>query len=549
MKLFQQLLVAPAALGLLAPMAAQAADLNIDGVSDYSATGEQVTSFSQFSDVYPTDWAYKALSALSDRYGCAGGIFEGSNSITRYEAASLLNACLEYAKGTEVTDDVKRLLKEFGPELAVLKGKVDGMMARVGEMEAGQFSTTTKLKGKAIMSLGGTGYEIDGEKGAMTSPTDGVSMNYIYQLDLNTSFTGEDLLYQRIKTGNYNTSAFGGSSNAYVKPAYLEWANTKEDALYLDKLWYQFPVGDGFQVYVGPKIENYYMLDSAPSVYKPILKAFKLGGNYGTYGASTGAGFGVSWKQSVDDPMDNRISASTGYTAEDGKSGDPTTGGMFTHDSDSIWLSKITYGNPQWQVSLAHAHKTDEATTGFGTYDADADVVDCAIADAGWDNCESTANSYALRAFWQPEESGLVPSFSAGYDITIFNIPDGSAAGTREETQGWFLGMNWKDAFVDGNKLGFAFGQLAYITEYKGSLSKKGPDIRDDDDSNFAMELYYDVKVSDNITVTPALFYLHRPFGGQTGNESIATDGGPVGGSGTDTFNVIGALVKTQFKF
>ncbi|MDP6851955.1 MAG: hypothetical protein QGH52_04665, partial [Prochlorococcaceae cyanobacterium ETNP1_MAG_8] len=55
MKLFQQLLVAPAALGLMAPVVAQAADLNIDGVSDYSASGEQVTSVSQFSDVYPTD--------------------------------------------------------------------------------------------------------------------------------------------------------------------------------------------------------------------------------------------------------------------------------------------------------------------------------------------------------------------------------------------------------------------------------------------------------------------------------------------------------------
>ena len=33
MKLFKQLLVAPAALGLLAPVAASAADLNINGVS------------------------------------------------------------------------------------------------------------------------------------------------------------------------------------------------------------------------------------------------------------------------------------------------------------------------------------------------------------------------------------------------------------------------------------------------------------------------------------------------------------------------------------
>ena len=63
MKLFKQLLVAPAALGLLAPMAANAADLNINGVSKYAAD-EQVTSISQFADVKPTDWAYQALSNL-----------------------------------------------------------------------------------------------------------------------------------------------------------------------------------------------------------------------------------------------------------------------------------------------------------------------------------------------------------------------------------------------------------------------------------------------------------------------------------------------------
>ena len=52
MKLFQQMLVAPAALGLLAT-GVNAAELNINGVSDYAASADQVTSVSQFSDVYP----------------------------------------------------------------------------------------------------------------------------------------------------------------------------------------------------------------------------------------------------------------------------------------------------------------------------------------------------------------------------------------------------------------------------------------------------------------------------------------------------------------
>ena len=96
MKLFRQLLVAPAALGLLAPMAANATELNINGVSDYAATGEQVTSITQFSDVYPTDWAYQALSNLIERYGCVAGYpngtYRGNRAMTRFEAAALLNA-------------------------------------------------------------------------------------------------------------------------------------------------------------------------------------------------------------------------------------------------------------------------------------------------------------------------------------------------------------------------------------------------------------------------------------------------------------------------
>ncbi|MDG2215509.1 MAG: S-layer homology domain-containing protein, partial [Synechococcus sp. cluster2_bin.235] len=55
-----------------------ATELNINGVSDYAATGEQVTSITQFSDVYPTDWAYQALSNLIERYGCVAGYPNGT---------------------------------------------------------------------------------------------------------------------------------------------------------------------------------------------------------------------------------------------------------------------------------------------------------------------------------------------------------------------------------------------------------------------------------------------------------------------------------------
>ena len=95
MKFFQQMLVAPAALGLLAS-GANAAELNVNGVSDYAASADQVTSVTQFSDVYPTDWAYQALSNSVEQYGCVAGYpdatFRGNRAMTRYEAAALLSS-------------------------------------------------------------------------------------------------------------------------------------------------------------------------------------------------------------------------------------------------------------------------------------------------------------------------------------------------------------------------------------------------------------------------------------------------------------------------
>jgi hypothetical protein len=182
MKLFKQLLVAPAALGLLAPVAATAAELNLDGVNKY-ASEEQVTSISQFSDVKPTDWAYQALSNLIERYGCVAGYpdgtYKGARAMTRFEAAALLNACLD--RVTEVTDELKKLMAEFEKELAILKGRVDGLEAKVGELEANQFSTTTKLKGIATMTIGGA------NKGVVSPFANQVSNNARSNFNYNNS--------------------------------------------------------------------------------------------------------------------------------------------------------------------------------------------------------------------------------------------------------------------------------------------------------------------------------------------------------------------------
>jgi hypothetical protein len=72
-----------------------------------------------------------------------------------------------------------------------------------------------------------------------------------------------------------------------------------------------------------------------------------------------------------------------------------------------------------------------------------------------------------------------------------------------------------------------AFGQPTFATSLHGGATPNN--------GNDVMEWWYRVQISDQISVTPALFYLSRPLGSDT----------PAGTS----FNQLGVLIKTRFRF
>ncbi len=514
MKLFQKLLVAPAALGLLAPLAANAAEVNINDVASYATPSAQATT-SQFSDVVPGDWAYTALQNLSESYGCVDNAYtqnlKSGQALTRYEAAALVNACLDGGiASADVSADAARLSNEFGTEMAILKGRVDGLEYKVQELSAGQFSPTTKMRGQITFN---TGY-VDNDDSTSTNTK--VHMQYDAKYDLYSSFTGRDSLYTRIRTGN-ESGPFGSTTSG----THLSKANSNS-SLTVDKIWYQFPIGDDITGWVGPKIENYYMLASSPSIYKAVTKQFALGGNGSTYGSSTSPGFGFAWTQPTESRGDARFAVSTNYAAYKGNSPDPDTtsgsesGGGILTDTNSKWLSKIEYGSSKWQVSAAMAvNNCQNGTTtckDWGGY--------YNTTRAGTVTGDQT--SYALRAYWRPDSSGAVPSIQLGYDFS--SIEDDGTAGETEKTSGYMVGLSWTDAFIDGNRAGIAFGSPEHATEQvAGGTADLTP---------FAWEAYYDYKVNDGITITPAIF----GFTDRDGTNGAADDG-------------FGGLVQTTFKF
>jgi Carbohydrate-selective porin, OprB family/S-layer homology domain len=558
MKLFQQLLVAPAALGLLAPVAASAADMNLAGVNKYAGE-EQVTSISQFSDVKPTDWAYQALSNLIERYGCVAGYpdgtYKGQRAMTRFEAAALLNACLD--RVSEVTDELKKLMAEFEKELAILKGRVDGLEAKVGVLEAQQFSTTTKLKGIATMVLGGVSYSgtgvntannsANGFPGGQAAPLlNAVSFNYDVRLNFDTSFTGKDLLRTTLRAANADNSPFfgvGPTSLTGMEAFFDDTATPGNmNSVGINRLFYQFPVGSNWTATFGARVRQDDMLAMWPSVYPAdtVLDLFTYAGSPQTYNLGLGAGAGLYWKGK------GGLNFSVNYTAVNGQLGNPnpstftdaagnntginSSGGLFNGSSGGTFTSQLGYAGSNWGAAVAYSNLQAGAFNYLGAGGLQALILN-RNGGAGGSGSGMTANSVALSAYWAPQAAGWFPSLSAGWGLTTYTTGAVAVApqiNPNITAQSWYLGMQWSDVFVKGNSAGMALGQAPFITATNFGTPADG---------NFAWEWWYKFQVTDNISVTPAIFYLSQAGGWayQTQNNS--------------SLNVFGALLKTTFKF
>jgi hypothetical protein len=473
MNFLKQLMLVPVALGLVAP-AATAAELNIEDVSKYSSV-EQVTSVTQFSDVQPTDWAYQALTNLIERYGCVAGYpngtYGGGKAMTRYEAAALLNACLD--RVTEVTDELRKLQAEFKEELIVLRGRVDGLEAKVGVLEATQFSTTTKLKGEATFVLGG----VPGLETNAGGNVGNTAFNYDVRLNFDTSFTGRDLLRTRLRSANFSSDPFGSSSSLFKLDKADNTTALTGDNVVLDRLYYQFPVGDSVTITAGPKVRNTEMA-WVPSAYKSeILDFFQVAGAPGVYNKATGAGVGAQYVGK------GGFVAGLNYVAENGE--DSSTG-VFDSEGALNFIAQLGYKGSNWGVGAGYRYGSEgtRPRTYNGLLGANGALVD-----------GQESNAIALNAYWQPSESGWVPSISAGYGYNFVNGTTGATDATDSDS--WFVGLQWADAFVAGNTAGVAVGQ-APSAETAGVSDAT------------MLEFFYKFQVTDNISITPALFYVEN---------------------------------------
>ena len=355
MKLFQKLIAATAIISLASGLAVNAAEINSTDLSDYSNSNNLVSLGDFKSDtLFPGDWAYDSLKDLTN-----SPKFNG-NSVTRLEAAAELSNLIAGGEGLMNGAAIGRLSDELGSELAIMKGRVDGLEARVNGLEAGSFSETTTMSGEVGFLLGATD--------SATKANDVVQFEYALGIDLDTSFTGEDNLNIGIVTGN-------GLTNVGADKTGLDWGESESDALVVNDLNYTFPVG-AWKVAVGDSMDASKTWPNACSMNNMVdnlgdcgaANSVDLSGNVSL---SAATGFGDGWELGLG------ISGIAGKT-------DTTSTGLFTKEGTDLF-------------GLALGYEAD--TFGFTVAYSDKD----------------TANYYGLVAYYSPEE--LPTTFSGGVEV------------------------------------------------------------------------------------------------------------------------------------
>ena len=509
---------------------------------------DDLASLDTLGDVRPSDWAYQALADLVQQHRCGASAAIASRQtvtpkqpLSRFEAAALLQACLETIQ--RPTDALKRLQGLFAVELEQLVSQHKQLQSRLNTLDAQVFSPTTRLalesfwiaggnsfNGNAINSASNT-YGVPAGSGATVNAPllNALSFNYDIRLNLSTSWTGKDLLYTRLRAGNFYGSGFG--TDPYNNMATLDASYGIGPIVRIDRLYYKFPVGDSVSVMVGPRVRNTEILGFRPQAYDGILDFFTLAGAPTVYNKANGAGAGFSWKQKVTKDRPYWIAAIS-YVAELGELGDPAFGGLFNANGANNVNLQLGGRGSNWAVAAGYRYGTCFTDSRSGTALVMAPgTLYCNWYDAPGNNASS--HSFGLGGYWQPPQNGWMPAISLGWGYSRWNqstalISDPRDSAVVSATQSWAAMLQWNGVGSRGDAAGLAVGQGTLATALRTGATPN--------DSNFAFEGWYRFRVSDAISITPAVFYLVNPAGQVLAHEGLQ-------------LNNLGLLIQTRFQF
>ncbi|CAD5942114.1 iron uptake porin [Planktothrix agardhii] len=469
----------------------------------------QVTSVSQLSDVQPTDWAFQALQSLVERYGCIAGYpdgtFKGNRALTRFEFAAGVNACLERinelisasTKDLVTREDLaqlQRLMEEFAAELASLRGRITVLEARAGELEANQFSTTTKLRGEVVFWPGDAigdraSYNVVGQFADKSNDPTEAYFGYRARLNFDTSFTGQDLLRTRLQAQSIpDLSAFNVTNTLMSRTG----IDGQSGNVVLDNLTYRYPFSQGKGlVWIGARG---LALDDVQDVLTPFgddaSGSISRFGRFNptTFQGPSGTGMTVEYAFS------HAFKANLGYMADDGFASQASQGtGMFNGTYGA--MAQLVFAptdNLAFSLDYNHRYFSNDnvyVSGGTGSWGANkpfgenATTTDNLGVQMNWKVASHFSIGGWFGSTWADQKRG------GNGSATIIN---------------WAAVLGFPDLLREGDTGGLIVGMPPKVTSH--SISGL-----EDRDTSIHIEGFYRLPLSEYIAVTPGFYVVTNP--------------------------------------
>jgi len=300
----------------------------------------------------------------------------------------------------------------------------------------------------------------------------------------------------------------------------LEYNGVNANSVFdMDDLWYSFKPTKKSFVIVG--------VNGVPSDNFAPTTAWEGGSFFSDYFDSP-----AFYEQDADEvgiggnyQFNDNINLAAGFLSDSSLGGtadaDNPADGVFI--SNWAGMTQLTGTVGKFEGALAFIHEYQNRRSGFSVYDG----VGTLLTAPPTDIAPATTETVGVSVKYEFSPRFILSAF-ATHAWSDFKTP-GDVSG---KTYSAGLGFILPDLFREGNVGGIAVGVPPTVYDTDGLLGIK------DSDTPFAIDLFYDFKVSDNITITPGGIIL---FNGNGGNL--------IGTPASNDDTVFVGAIKTKFKF
>ena len=498
----------------------------------------QINFASDLRDVSPQDWAYQALRELIARYDCLAGYpdraYRGNAPLTRFEFAAAVNACWQQIErliarthpdiiSREDWEALLQLTREFNRDIAVMRGRTDGLEARTRELEATLFSTTTKLTGEVIFARSevfGANTVTDIFRNSTNADME-ATFQYRSRFNFDTSFYGRDRLRMQISASNAIPLFASGGDTGGTTAASLLYSNDgrlafdtsrvseNNNSVFLDRLSYRFPLGQNSLAYIFATGGSHFdyaatlnpYLDDQNGGQGAISRFGQRNPIYGIGG--DGAGMALNYQ------FGDGFRVDLGYLANNANTSDE---GLF--NGNYSLLGQVVLGSPDsLQFALTYTHNYNRANefrfgssgTAVGSFSANLIPVALNANSGRTDNVSngvfdtpSVTNSYGISAFYQLNDRVAISAWAGLTKAKFIEFGEG-------DIWNYAIALAFPDLGKEGNLGALIFGAEPTL---KGVRSQGNPVSLFDRDEVWHLEAFYRYQVSDRVAFTPGIIWL-----------------------------------------